>query len=97
MAFKGVANTNGRPKGSLNKISSEVKATISDIIAENTEELNERLQRLDDDAFVKHYINLLKFLVPMQKAVEVKPVKDAFPHSHVEIEIIGRDGKEKSD
>ena len=33
----------------------------------------------------------------MQKAVEVKPVKDAFPHSHVEIEIIGRDGKEKSD
>ena len=93
MAFKGLANKNGRPKGSVNKISSEVKATISDIIAENTEELNERLQRLDDDAFIKHYINLLKFLVPMQKAVEVKPVTDAFPHPHVEIEIIGRDDK----
>ena len=53
MAFKGVANTNGRPKGSLNKISSEVKATISDIIADNTDQLNERLQRLDDDAFIK--------------------------------------------
>ena len=93
MAFRGVANTKGRPRGSVNKISSEVKSTISDIIAENTEELNERLQRLDDDAFVKHYISLLKFLVPMQKAVEVKPVTDAFPHSHVEIEIIGRDDK----
>lgn len=93
MAFKGLANKNGRPKGSLNKISSEVKATISDIIAENTEELNERLQRLDDDAFVKHYINLLKFLVPMQKAVEVKPVTDSFPHSEIQIEIIGRDDK----
>jgi len=97
MAFRGVANTKGRPRGSVNKISSEVKATISDIIADNTDQLNERLQRLDDDAFIKHYTNLLKFLVPMQKAVEVKPVKDAFPHSHVEIEIIGRDGKEKSD
>ena len=91
MSFKGVRNINGRPKGSLNKISSEVKATISDIIAENTEELNERLQRLDDDAFVKHYINLLKFLLPMQKAVEVKPVTDAFPHSEIQIEIIGRE------
>jgi hypothetical protein len=93
MSFKGVRNINGRPKGSVNKISSEVKATISDIIAENTEELNERLQRLDDDAFVKHYINLLKFLVPMQKAVEVKPVIDAFPHSEIQIEIIGREDK----
>ena len=93
MSFKGVRNINGRPKGSVNKISSEVKAIISDIIAENTDQLNERLQRLDDDAFVKHYINLLKFLVPMQKAVEVKPVTDAFPHSHIEIEIIGRDDK----
>jgi hypothetical protein len=93
MAFKGLANKNGRPKGSVNKISSEVKAIISDIIAENTEELNERLQRLDDDAFVKHYINLLKFLVPMQKAVEVKPVTDAFPHSEIQIEIIGREDK----
>ena len=93
MAFRGVANTKGRPRGSVNKISSEVKSTISDIIAENTEELNERLQRLDDDAFVKHYISLLKFLVPMQKAVEVKPVTDAFPHSEISIEIIGRDDK----
>jgi hypothetical protein len=93
MSFKGIANKNGRPKGSVNKISSEVKATISDIIAENTDQLNERLQRLDDDANIKHYTNLLKFLVPMQKAVEVKPVTDAFPHSHIEIEIIGRDDK----
>ena len=95
--FRGVANTKGRPRGAVNRISAEVKATISDIIADNTDQLNERLQRLDDDAFIKHYTNLLKFLVPMQKAVEVKPVKDAFPHSHVEIGIIGRDGKEKSD
>jgi hypothetical protein len=93
MAFKGLANKNGRPKGSLNKISSEVKATISDIIVENTDQLNERLQRLDDDAFIKHYTNLLKFLIPMQKAVEVKPVTDAFPHSEIQIEIIGRDDK----
>ena len=90
MSFKGVANKNGRPKGSVNKISSEVKATISDIIARNTIELNERMQRLDDDAFIKHYINLLKFIVPMQKAVEVKPVSDGFPEN-IEIEIITRD------
>ena len=88
MSFKGVANKNGRPKGSVNKISSE--ATISDIIAENTIQLNERMQRLDDDAFIKHYINLLKFIVPMQKAVEVKPVSDGFPEN-IEIEIITRD------
>lgn len=92
MSFKGIANKNGRPKGSVNKISSEVKATISDIIAENTIQLNERMQRLDDDAFIKHYINLLKFIVPMQKAVEVKPVNDGFPEN-IEIEIITRDDK----
>tara|TARA_R110000737_G_scaffold216499_1_gene232930 strand:+ start:1575 stop:1676 length:102 start_codon:yes stop_codon:yes gene_type:complete len=26
MSFKGIRNTNGRPKGSLNKLNSEVKA-----------------------------------------------------------------------
>jgi len=39
MSFKGIRNTNGRPKGSLNKLNSEVKETIANIIEGNSEGL----------------------------------------------------------
>ena len=63
MSFKGIRNTNGRPKGSLNKLNSEVKETIANIIEGNAEGFKERLERLNDSDFIKHYLQLLKFVI----------------------------------
>jgi formate dehydrogenase maturation protein FdhE len=67
--FKGEANTNGRPKGSLNSVTAKMKQTVSNILEENTSEFKERLSSLSDADYVKHYISLLRFVMPTQKAI----------------------------
>ena len=40
-------------------------------------ELNNRMQSLSDPDFVKYYIQLAKFVVPIQKSIDIKePVED---------------------
>ena len=40
-------------------------------------ELKNRMQSLSDSDFVKYYIQLAKFVVPIQKAIDIKePVED---------------------
>ncbi len=51
-------------------------------------ELKNRMQSLSDSDFVKYYIQLAKFVVPIQKAIDIKePVEDK------EFEIAVLDGK----
>ena len=88
MSFKGIRNTNGRPKGSLNKLNSEVKETIANIIEGNAEGFKERLERLNDSDFIKYYLQLLKFVIPHQKSINIPHIKNEFPFQKVEIEII---------
>jgi hypothetical protein len=90
MGFKGKQNLDGRPKGSANKITTKVKDTIGEILDDNLIELKKRMQLLTDSDFVKYYIQLAKFVVPMQKAVEVNEV---FADKVFEIEVIGREGE----
>ena len=88
MSFKGIRNTNGRPKGSLNKLNSEVKETIVNIIEGNAEGFKERLERLNDSDFIKYYLQLLKFVIPYQKPIDIPHIKNEFPFQKVEVEII---------
>ena len=77
MGFKGKQNLDGRPKGSANKITTKVKQTIAEILDDNLIELKNRMQSLSDSDFVKYYIQLAKFVVPIQKSIDIKePVED---------------------
>ena len=73
---------------SANKITTKVKQTIAEILDDNLIELKNRMQSLSDSDFVKYYIQLAKFVVPIQKAIDIKePVEDK------EFEIAVLDGK----
>ena len=88
MSFKGKQNLEGRPKGSANKITTKVKETIAEILDDNLIELKNRMQSLSDSDFVKYYIQLAKFVIPIQKSIDIiEPVKDKV----FEIEVL--DGK----
>ena len=51
-------------------------------------ELKNRMQSLSDSDFVKYYIQLAKFVIPIQKSIDIKePVEDK------EFEIAVLDGK----
>lgn len=73
MSFNGEINLNGRPKGSKNKLSIEVRKTIANIIADNQSELYERMQKLSDADFCKYYIQLCRYVLPPLRTVEDAP------------------------
>ena len=50
----------------------KVKQTIAEILDDNLIELNNRMQSLSDPDFVKYYIQLAKFVVPIQKSIDIK-------------------------
>lgn len=61
-------NKNGRPVGSKNKVSTEVRKSIQDFVENNQEELAIRMSKLNDSEWVKHYTQLLRFVVPTLKS-----------------------------
>lgn len=78
--FKGVRNENGRPLGSKNKSTVLIKNTIASILDDNIELFKEKLVQLNDKDFVRAYMNLVKYVIPTMKAVEVNDVsEDIFP------------------
>lgn len=74
--FKGVRNENGRPVGSKNKSTILVKNTIASILDDNVELFKEKLLQLNDKDFVRAYMDLAKYVIPIMKAVEVNDVSE---------------------
>ena len=90
MSFKGKQNLEGRPKGNANKVTTKVKQTIAEILDDYLIELNSRMQSLSNSDFVKYYIQLAKFVVPIQKSIDIKePVEDKV----FEIEVLDGNGE----
>lgn len=83
--FKGEINKGGRPKGSNNKVTAEMKNLISELLSENVIEVRTRLRNLDDATFVKTYIQLMKFIVPQQRAVTFQDTSETIPHFQIEV------------
>lgn len=90
MSFNGEINLNGRPKGSKNKLSIEVRKTIANIIADNQSELYERMQKLSDADFCKYYIQLCRYVLPPLRNVEETPKT-----FNEEIKVVVVDAKEE--
>lgn len=61
-------NKNGRPIGSKNKVSAEVRKSIQNFVEINQGELAKRMAGLNDSEWVKHYTQLLRFVLPTLKS-----------------------------
>jgi biopolymer transport protein ExbD len=69
--FKGIRNENGRPKGSANKNTVEIRNSFQYLIENNLEQLESDLKELKPFERIKVILELSKFVLPTMKAVEV--------------------------
>ncbi len=64
-------NKNGRPKGSRNKATTEIREKFQDLIESNFEQLEKDLKTLRASERVKAILDLAKFVLPTLKSTEV--------------------------
>ena len=64
-------NKAGRPKGSKNKATNEIRDKFQELIESNYEQLEKDLKTLRASERVKAIIDLAKFILPTLKATEV--------------------------
>ena len=83
MAFKkGISgNPQGRPTGTPNKTSIEIKQTLNDILSGEIETLPDRLTQLSDKDRLDIIIKLLPYLLPKQKEMDTtnEPIAKNLP------------------
>jgi hypothetical protein len=84
---KGHTYGKGRPAGSKNKNSKEIREMITQIVADNLDETKQRLSNLKDADYFKAMGMLMKHVLPQQKQIE----QNTFDHpTQFQIEIIDR-------
>lgn len=71
-----VLNPNGRPKGSKNKSTTEIREYFLKFISNHMEELDKAFKELEARDKFKVIIDLSKFVIPTLKAVEFGNVLD---------------------
>lgn len=59
-----VNNPNGRPKGSQNKVTSDLKELVKDFLHTKQADFKEAFESLDPTEKVKAYTALLKYAIP---------------------------------
>ena len=84
---KGHTYGKGRPKGSTNKNSREIRELITQIVSDNLDETKQRLSNLKDADYFKAMGMLMKHVLPAQKQIEQNTVDH--PTNFV-IEVIDR-------
>ena len=74
---KGITNNpNGRPIGTPNKITADLKAFIADIVEMNREAIKRDLEALEPYQRLVILEKLMRFVIPQEKStqsIEVKP------------------------
>ncbi|MDG2357437.1 MAG: hypothetical protein P8L21_04060 [Polaribacter sp.] len=88
--FKGTPNLNGRKKGALGKVNSQVKGIIAELVEGEASTFKERLENLSDKDYCQIYVQLMRFVLPTMKSIDIPVVQEEFPFQKVEIEIIGK-------
>jgi hypothetical protein len=69
--FKGTRNVNGRPKGAVNKTTSETKELIQKIVSNELEGIADLLEQLPAKERVDAVIRLLPYIVPKQNEISI--------------------------
>jgi hypothetical protein len=76
--FKGIRNPAGRPAGSINKNSAEIKVVIRQILSNQLEGLELLLNELTPKDKVDTLIKLLPYIIPKQNEIIVDKEVPAF-------------------
>jgi hypothetical protein len=71
MAFKGTINTSGRPPGTPNKTTTEIREHFQTLISNNLDLLDNDLKDLKPIERLKMIIELSKFVIPVLKATDL--------------------------
>ncbi len=90
MGFNGTPNLEGRKKGALGKVNTQVKGMIAEIVEGEASTFKERLENLSDADYCKTYIALMRFVIPTMKSIDTPIITNEFPFQKVEIEIVGK-------
>ncbi len=72
--FKGIQNTNGRPKGIQNTNTKQARESFNLLLSNNIETLQADIDLLKPFERVKVILDLAKFVIPQLKAVEITEV-----------------------
>ncbi len=79
----------GRPKGSKNKQTNEIRQFFADFISEKMVELHQAFDELEAKDKFKFIIDLSKFVIPNLKAIEFGNVLDELTEEEFEV-LIGK-------
>jgi hypothetical protein len=69
--FKGIRNVNGRPKGAVNKTTSETKELIQKVVSNELDSIGDLLDKLEPKERIDAIIKLLPYIVPKTSEVSV--------------------------
>lgn len=66
----------GRPKGAINKTTSETKEIIKNLVSNEVEKISELLEQLTPKERIDALIRLLPYIIPRQSEIVVDAVID---------------------
>lgn len=67
-------NPNGRPRGSFNKISTEQRDYLRELLLANKARFEEQLKKMNGKEFVRTYILLMQYILPKPAVTEIREV-----------------------
>ena len=65
-------NRDGRPKGSKNKVSYDLREQINNFLENNFEKVKEDFLKLEPKERIKFYIDFMSYAVPKLQSVEIE-------------------------
>lgn len=65
-------NPDGRPAGSLNKTTKELRETLKSVLSDEIEKIPETLQQLDPKEKLEIVVKLLPYIVPKMQSIQYK-------------------------
>jgi len=74
--FKGIRNNNGRPVGSPNAVSAEIRERFNLLVQNNIDKLQQDLEQLEPFQRIKIIIEMAKFILPNLKSTEIIAEQD---------------------
>ncbi|AWG22944.1 hypothetical protein FFWV33_16120 [Flavobacterium faecale] len=86
--FKGTRNENGRPKGTPNKNTAQIRDSFQLLVESNISKLKEDIDKLEPKDRIRTIIDLAKFVLPTLKAIEYNDSIDESRFKPVTINII---------
>jgi hypothetical protein len=92
--FKGTRNVNGRPKGAVNKTTTNAKAVIQSLINSEVQKIPDLLDKLSAKDRLEITIKLMNFVIPKQTQIEIeaneidrfRPITINLINEHLKIE-----------